>query len=225
LINNRQGGRRRGRGGGGRAPNNVPSGNRQDHRQRGNAAQLLEKYKQLARDAQLGGDRVQSEYYLQFAEHYFRLLNENRARFEDQRRHRDDDYDDDEGDDELVAADGEDSGRDEERRPRDHRDHRDTRGPREDREPRAEGEQRNGEGRFEASRRRPRRDLNGDEIGRDQPTPNGRDEARIALDSLPPAISASAGDGDSADEEAPRPRRRTRRPRPEDAGDPAPAAA
>ncbi|HEY0116185.1 MAG TPA: DUF4167 domain-containing protein, partial [Allosphingosinicella sp.] len=50
MINNRQGGRRRGRGGGGRVPNNVPSsGNRQDNRQRGNAAQLLEKYRQLAR--------------------------------------------------------------------------------------------------------------------------------------------------------------------------------
>jgi hypothetical protein len=62
-INTRQGGRRRGRGGGGgRVPNNVPSsGNRQDNRQRGNAAQLLEKYKQLARDSHLSGDRVQTE--------------------------------------------------------------------------------------------------------------------------------------------------------------------
>ena len=41
-------------------------GNRQDNRQRGNAAQLLEKYKSLARDAQLAGDRVQTEYYLQY---------------------------------------------------------------------------------------------------------------------------------------------------------------
>jgi hypothetical protein len=45
LINNRQGGRRRGRGGGGGGPprsNNPGPGNRQDNRQRGNAAQLLE---------------------------------------------------------------------------------------------------------------------------------------------------------------------------------------
>ena len=58
MINNRQGGRRRGRGG---QRGQSPGGNRQDNRQRGNAAQLLEKYKNMARDAQLAGDRVQSE--------------------------------------------------------------------------------------------------------------------------------------------------------------------
>ncbi len=85
LINNRQGGRRRGRGGQ-RGPNlGGQPGNRQDNRQRGNAAQLLEKYKSMARDSQLAGDRVQTEYYLQYADHYFRVLNENRARFEEQR--------------------------------------------------------------------------------------------------------------------------------------------
>src|SRR5438128_3409887 len=80
-------------------------GNRQDNRQRGNAAQLLEKYKSMARDSQLAGDRVQTEYYLQFADHYFRVLSESRARFEDQnqRRNRDDDLDDEiDGDDEMV---------------------------------------------------------------------------------------------------------------------------
>ena len=112
MINNRQGGRRRGRGGGGGGPprsNNPGPGNRQDNRQRGNAAQLLEKYKSLARDAQLSGDRVQSEYYLQFADHYFRVLSESRARFEEQnpRRQRDDDLDDEDGDEELMEADGE----------------------------------------------------------------------------------------------------------------------
>jgi hypothetical protein len=107
LINNRQNGRRRGRGGGPRSPNQAPSpgNNRQENRSRGNASQLLEKYKSLARDAQLQGDRVQSEYYLQFAEHYFRVLNESRARFEEQRRPRDDyGNDDDEDQDEGVSA-------------------------------------------------------------------------------------------------------------------------
>ena len=99
MINNRQGGRRRGRGGGPRSPNNAPnSGNRQDNRSRGNASQLHEKYKAMARDAQLAGDRVQTETYLQFADHYFRVLNENRPRFEEQRRPRDD-YQSDEDDD------------------------------------------------------------------------------------------------------------------------------
>ena len=101
MINNRQGGRRRGRGGQrGQSLGGQPGGNRQDNRQRGNAAQLLEKYKSMARDSQLAGDRVQSEYYLQFAEHYFRVLSESRARFEEQnpRRQRDDDLDEDDGD-------------------------------------------------------------------------------------------------------------------------------
>jgi hypothetical protein len=111
LINNRQGGRRRGRGGqggGGGGRIGGQPGNRQDNRQRGNAAQLLEKYKSMARDAQLAGDRVQTEYYLQFADHYFRVLSENRARFEEQnpRRQRDDE-DEDEGDEELMEGDEE----------------------------------------------------------------------------------------------------------------------
>jgi hypothetical protein len=123
LINNRQqGGRRRGRGG--QRPQNLggrPDGNRQDNRQRGNAAQLLEKYKSMARDAQLGGDRVQTEYYLQYADHYYRILGESRARFEEQRRQRGDGDDDAEnsssfnepgfqhGDDEQMEA-GDDQG-------------------------------------------------------------------------------------------------------------------
>src|SRR5215217_8218778 len=105
LINNRQGGRRRGRGG--QRGQNVGGqpGNRQDNRQRGNAAQLLEKYKSMARDSQLAGDRVQTEYFLQYADHYFRVLGESRSRFEDQRPQRGgDDFDEDEGEDELVEA-------------------------------------------------------------------------------------------------------------------------
>ena len=99
MINNRQNGRRRGRGGGSGAPRPNGSnggqdrGNRIDNRARGNAAQLLEKYKALARDAQMQGDRVNTEYYLQFADHYFRVLSESRSRFEDQQpRPRRDDF-------------------------------------------------------------------------------------------------------------------------------------
>jgi hypothetical protein len=87
LINNRQAGRRRGRGGQQQRPQGgsgrPDNGNRIDNRARGNAAQLLEKYKTLARDAQMQGDRVNVEYYLQFADHYFRVLAETRARFEE----------------------------------------------------------------------------------------------------------------------------------------------
>ena len=89
INNNRQAGRRRGRGGqqqrpqGGNPGRGQDNGNRIDNRARGNAAQLLEKYKALARDAQMQGDRVNIEYYLQFADHYFRVLAETRSRFEE----------------------------------------------------------------------------------------------------------------------------------------------
>lgn len=101
MISNRQN-RRRGRGGQRGGPN--PSGNRN----RGNASQLLEKYKGLARDAQMQGDRVQAEYYLQFADHYHRVLEEMNSSKDDRqqqnqqpqkskssKRDRDDDEDDD----------------------------------------------------------------------------------------------------------------------------------
>jgi len=88
LNNNRGNNRRRGRG------NNRPQGggqqlNRIDSRARGNAPQLLEKYRKLAHDAHLNGDRVTEEYYLQFADHYFRVLADSRVRQEEQRTRRD----------------------------------------------------------------------------------------------------------------------------------------
>src|SRR3546814_11460437 len=105
-MNNRQAGRRRGRGGQ-RSQGNPQGGNRIDNRARGNANQLYEKYKNLARDAQMQGDRVNTEYYLQFADHYFRVLNENRSRVEEnQRRQRDDQDDDNEVDDDGNWAEG-----------------------------------------------------------------------------------------------------------------------
>jgi hypothetical protein len=101
LNNNRSNNRRRGRG------NNRTQGggqlNRIDSRARGNAPQLLEKYKKLAHDASLNGDRVQTEYYLQFADHYFRVIADTKARQDEQRVRRDeprdqstDGYEDDE---------------------------------------------------------------------------------------------------------------------------------
>ena len=213
MINHRQGGRRRGRGGqrnqslGGR-----PDGNRQDNRQRGNAAQLLEKYKNMARDSQLAGDRVQAEYYLQFADHYFRVLSESRSRFEDQRRPRDDEMDD-EDDGEEMEADAENSGEEDdgEEAPRPERsDNRDRqRRPRFTREDRG-SEYRNGEVRAERGERpersEPRR--------RDEPVQvNGIGESGIALEVLPPAIGPVDANGDGDVEVEVRPRRRARRPR------------
>src|ERR1700677_5199996 len=82
-------GHRPGGGGGGgggpvrhHAPGNIPlnrnhvfDSNGPDIRVRGTAQQLFEKYLQLGRDATSGGDRVMAEGYLQYAEHYFRVLN------------------------------------------------------------------------------------------------------------------------------------------------------
>ncbi len=214
MINNRQGGRRRGRGGGGPPRSNNPGpGNRQDNRQRGNAAQLLEKYKGLARDAQMQGDRVLTETYLQYADHYFRVLNESRARFEEQRPRQRDDYD---GDDEDQ---GNEAGREAHDRDMSYRDSgdaeeqdvREAAPPRREREPRPERDDRNGE--YRARRPRARRPEADDEEGGDE---------RIALDVLPPAISAANEGGDEAPAPAPR-ARRPRRPRDQDE-DIAPAA-
>jgi hypothetical protein len=185
------------------------AGNARDNRQRGNAAQLLEKYKSLARDAQLAGDRVQTEYYLQYADHYFRVLEDSRSRFEEQqaqrRPRRDDDEDDVEGNEEMGAEsdDGDDDSETEVRqRPQQRRD-------------RPERPQRD---RFASDR--------GDRPQRERANGARRDEEdegeeRISLGVLPPSIGAS---DDEAGEESPKPRRRaTRKPKAED-DDIAPAA-
>jgi hypothetical protein len=46
---------------------------------RGTPQQIIDKYLVLARDAQLSGDRVAAENFLQHAEHYQRMLNEAQA--------------------------------------------------------------------------------------------------------------------------------------------------
>ena len=57
---------------------------------RGTPQQIIEKYNQLARDAQLGNDRVAAENFQQHAEHYLRMLSaaqkEMDARREEQER-------------------------------------------------------------------------------------------------------------------------------------------
>ncbi len=138
MINNRQGGRRRGRGGQRGQNLGGQPGNRQDNRQRGNAAQLLEKYKSMARDAQLVGrprpDRILSPVrgpLFPRAEREPRAL---RGTEPAARRQRDDEFEDDDGgEEELVeAGEGETSEADE----RQDRRERQERQPRRDREPR-----------------------------------------------------------------------------------------
>ena len=196
MINNRQqNGRRRGRGGnnggggggGGQGqrngnPGRPDTGNRIDNRARGNANQLYEKYRNLARDAQMSGDRVNTEYYLQFADHYFRVLSESRSRFEDQqqppRRQSNDSFDAFDGDDdygdegEPIRA-GEQAGDDGRNQRYEQRDtaeqQRDYRAPGEGR---AQGESRvQGEARGPAEAREPR-------DGREQGTRGDREPRR-----------------------------------------------
>jgi hypothetical protein len=90
-LNNNRNNRRRGRGN--RQQGGGGNQNRIDSRARGNAPQLLDKYKKLAQDAAHNGDRVQAEYYLQFADHYFRVIADNKSRQDEQRGKRYDERD------------------------------------------------------------------------------------------------------------------------------------
>ncbi len=55
-------------------PNRAMESNGPGVKVRGAVTTIHEKYQQLARDASLSGDRVMAENYLQFAEHYFRII-------------------------------------------------------------------------------------------------------------------------------------------------------
>lgn len=63
-----------GNGGGGHNPNRTFDSNGPEIKIRGSAANVYEKYLQLARDANASGDRIMAENYLQHAEHYYRIM-------------------------------------------------------------------------------------------------------------------------------------------------------
>lgn len=223
MIDNRQNGRRRGRGG--QRPQGNPGrpgggGNRIDNRARGNAQQLHEKYKNLARDSQMAGDRVTTEYYLQFADHYFRVLSESRARFEDQRPQRsgsDEEFDGEDGGDEFEARD---TGQRRDRNDRDRgerADRGDRNGFRRDGERRERQPEQAAEAAGEAQANEASQPQGDDEQRRGRRPRRSREEQAETFDAdrLPPAIAV---DNESSGEE-PAPRRRTRRPRPEGAND------
>jgi hypothetical protein len=56
---------------------------------RGTPQQIIDKYNQLARDAQLGNDRVAAENFQQHSEHYTRMLGEAMREIEAQRQSQD----------------------------------------------------------------------------------------------------------------------------------------
>ena len=75
---------------GGNVVNRVFDSSGPEGKVRGTPQQIIDKYNQLARDAQLGNDRVAAENFQQHAEHYLRLLSEAQremdARREEQER-------------------------------------------------------------------------------------------------------------------------------------------
>ncbi len=190
-MNNRQPGRR---GRGRNTNNNRPQGNRGggsdrdnriDNRARGNALQMLEKFKKMAQDAQVNGDRVQTEYYHQFADHYFRVNADTVARREEQRMAREeprgdnrsdnrgnghDDSSDNDGDHQRSRS----QQGQQNRQQRDDRDESSTDGAPEENKP--------------VRTRRPRKTENATTKG-DQSEKNGESNG-LDASVLPPAISA-----------------------------------
>ncbi|MEM9581202.1 MAG: DUF4167 domain-containing protein [Pseudomonadota bacterium] len=70
---------------GGNIPNRVFDSSGPEGKVRGTPQQIIDKYTQLARDAQLAGDRVATENFYQHAEHYLRLLGEAQKEIEARR--------------------------------------------------------------------------------------------------------------------------------------------
>ena len=211
-LNNNRNNRRRGRGN--RNQGGANSANRIDSRARGNAPQLLDKYKKLAQDAQHNGDRVQAEYYLQFADHYFRVIADNKARQDEAKAKRQDDREQNQSDDD--DSDDTDDRRSN-RRLRGRRDDQDEggrkdKGDRGDKAAKRSRKKDGDEGEFEPDenpftrrdddapkKRRAPRKAKATEEG------NAGAEGEIDAAVLPPSISASE---DAAEKPAPRRRRK-----------------
>lgn len=209
--NNRQGG------GGGQQLNRV------DSRARGNAPQLLEKYRKLAHDAHLNGDRVTEEYNLQFAEHYFRVIADQRLRQEEQRGGRRDERFEGEGGERGESDDAGEYGEGEyqpydqsayQRRDREERPRREERGDRPERSERPE--------RAERQDRPERQDRNANRAERSEKgeTP-GDDDQAPATEQAPDLAAEQTGEQTFEPAENPfvrgsrglKPRREDRRPR------------
>lgn len=71
--------------GGGNIPNRVFDSSGPEGKVRGTPQQIIDKYQQLARDAQLSGDRVATENFFQHAEHYLRMLSAAQKEIDERR--------------------------------------------------------------------------------------------------------------------------------------------
>jgi hypothetical protein len=203
-MNNRQPGRRgRGRNtnSNNRPQSNRPGGsdreNRIDSRARGNAAQMLDKFKKMAQDAQVNGDRVQAEYYHQFADHYFRVNADTMARREEQRIAREESRPDNRNNNNSQDDSGENDGDNNRGRPQQSQQNRP---PREERPDRNERSERNDHDDVAASEpveekkpvrsRRPRK-VENVATRSEAPEKNGESNG-LDASALPPAISRPA---------------------------------
>ena len=70
---------------GGNVINRVFDSSGPEGKVRGTPQQIIDKYNQLARDAQLSNDRVAAENFQQHAEHYLRLLSEAQREIDSRR--------------------------------------------------------------------------------------------------------------------------------------------
>lgn len=222
--------RRRGRNNNNRNQGGANQANRIDSRARGNAPQLLDKYKKLAQDAYHNGDRVQQEYYLQFADHYHRVLADNKARQDEARAKRQEERgesgeDQNDSEDDDSRNEGRSEGRS------DRGNNRRGRGRRDEREDGGRGNDRNSDrGRSRRPRDGEESDEQGDGAASDSPSegveanegddapvketrkprkPRARkpaaDDSEIDAAVLPPEIG---GDGEEKPKRAPRRRQR-----------------
>jgi len=196
-MNNRQPGRR----GRGRNTNNRPQSNRSggsdrdnriDSRARGNAVQMLDKFKKMAQDAQVNGDRVQAEYYHQFADHYFRVNADTIARREEQRIAREEPRSDNRNDNRGNGQDDDsdndgDNGRNRPQQTQPNRQQRDDRNDRNDRDDKAAND--GPEEKKPVRSRRPRKVENAS--AHNDASDKNSESNGLDASVLPPAISAS----------------------------------
>jgi len=228
-LNNHRSNNNRRRGRGGNRQQGGQQLNRIDSRARGNAQQLLDKYKKLAHDSHLNGDRVQEEYNLQFADHYFRVLADQKQRQEESRIKRDERPQDGSDADKRGDARGSDHDQPEDTRPA--RDGRSK--PNGDAAPSSEGDapiyepeenpfvrdaRESQASKPRKPRRKPREDA-ADDNGGDSEADADEPSSGVDPAVLPPSIGAASADDEDtqgtaeAKAEA-KPRRRTRKPKP-----------
>lgn len=195
--------------------NRVYESNGPEGKVRGTPQQVVEKYLQLARDAQSANDRVLAESFFQFAEHYIRVLNVAQQQSEERRQQmqqdgarqdqdggRDSDDSDGDGDD---GDSGEDYGA---QQVAGHRQQH-AEAPQPDHEPRADRPRDEAPREERQRHERPRHERRAET---DRPAPQPAVEALATIETDDEAAAGPiATPEDHSVADAPKPRRRTRR--------------